>query len=160
MPPPRIRSTAPTTEVNLRKTEIPLSKRNIQENVRAILAKNPDGQNHHQVKVHRSPPCQKTIFWLNSMASTGKSTIAQTIARTLTKAKWLAANFLFSRGRGDLSDIGKFFSIVGIQLTATSRRLKHYICEAIARNKGISRQSMRDQWTKLVYQPLLKLGDR
>lgn len=52
------------------------------------------------------------------MAGTGKSTIAQTIARTLTKQKRLAANFIFSRGRGDLSDTGKFFSIVAIQLAA------------------------------------------
>lgn len=35
--------------------------------------------------------------------------------------------------------------------------LKYYICEAIAEHDNISRQSMRDQWTKLVYQPLLKL---
>ena len=43
---------------------------------------------------------------------TGKSISAQTIARTLTKQKRLAANFLFSRGRGYLSDTGKFFSTV------------------------------------------------
>ena len=55
---------------------------------------------------------------------------------------------------------GKLLSTVAIQLAATSKRLKQYICEAIAQNDSISRQSMRDQWTKLVYQPLLKLeGD-
>ena len=105
-------------------------------------------------------PYQKTIFWLNGMAGTGKSTIARTITRTLTEQKRLAVNFFFSRGRGDLSHTGKLFSTVAIQLAATSKRLKHYICEAIAQNDSISRQSMRDQWTKLIYQPLLKLeGD-
>ena len=95
------------------------------------------------------------------MADTVKSTIAQTIARTLTKQNRLAANFLFSRGRGYLSDAGKFFSAVAIQLAATSRRLRHYNREAIARDQSISRQSMRDQRTKLIYRPLLKLeGDR
>lgn len=72
------------------------------------------------------------------MAGTSKSTIAQIIARTLTKQKRLAANFLFSRDRGDLSDIDKFFNIVAIQLIITLRRLKYYICEAIARNEDIS----------------------
>ena len=91
------------------------------------------------------------------MAGTGKSTIARTITRTLNDQKRLAANFFFSRGRGDLSHTGKLFSTIAIQLAATSPRLKHYICEAIAQNDSISRQSMRDQWTKLVYQPLLKL---
>ena len=105
-------------------------------------------------------PNEKTIFWLNGMAGTGKSTIARTITRTLTERKRLAANFFFSKGRGDLSHTGKLFSTVAIQLAATSRRLKRYICEAIAQNDSISRRSMRDQWTKLVYQPLLKLeGD-
>ncbi len=94
------------------------------------------------------------------MAGTGKSTIARTITRTLTEQDRLAANFFFSRGRGDLSYTGKLFSTVAIQLAATSPTLKYYICEAIAQHGNISQQSMRDQWTKLVYQPLLKLqGD-
>ncbi len=111
-----------------------------------------------QIMKWSADPCQKTIFWLNGMAGTGKSTIARTITRTLTEQKRLAANFFFSRGRGDLSHTGRLFSTVAIQLAATSPRLKHYICEAIAQNDSISRQSMRDQWTKLVYQPLLRLG--
>ena len=102
--------------------------------------------------------CQKTIFWLNDMTDTDKSIIARIITRTLIEQKRLAANFFFSRDRDDLSHIDRLFSIVAIQLIATSSRLKHYICEAIAQNDSISRQSMRDQWTKLVYQPLLRLG--
>ena len=105
-------------------------------------------------------PCERIIFWLNGMAGTGKSTIARTITRTLTEQDRLAANFFFSRGRGDLSHTGKLFSTVARQLAANSRTLKYYICEAIAQHDNISQQSMRDQWTKLVYQPLLKLqGD-
>ena len=105
-------------------------------------------------------PYEKTIFWLNGMAGTGKSTIARTITRTLTEQDRLAANFFFSRGRGDLSHTGRLFSTVAIQLAATSPTLKYYICEAIAQHGNISQQSMRDQWTKLVYQPLLRLqGD-
>lgn len=110
-----------------------------------------------QIMEWSADPCQKTIFWLNGMAGTGKSTIAQNIARTLTKQNRLAASFFFSRGRGDLSNTGKLFSTIARQLTATSRMLKHYICEAIAEHDNISQQSMRDQWTKLAYQPLVKL---
>ena len=113
-----------------------------------------------QIMRWSADPCQKTIFWLNGMAGTGKSTIARTVTRTLTEQKRLAANFFFSRGRGDLSHTGKLFSTVAIQLAATSRTLRHYICEAIAKHDNVSQQSMRDQWTKLVYQPLSKLeGD-
>ena len=100
----------------------------------------------------------KSIFWLNSMAGIGKSTIARTITRTLIKQKRFVANFFFSRGRGDLSHTSKLFNTIARQLAATSQALRYYICEAIAKHNNISRQSMRDQWTKLIYQPLIKLS--
>lgn len=98
-----------------------------------------------QIMEWSTDPCQKIIFWLNDMAGTGKSTIARTIARTLTEQKRLAASFFFSRGRGDLSHTGKLFSTIARQCATTSRMLKRYICEAINENDNISRQSMRDQ---------------
>ena len=103
-------------------------------------------------------PGHKSIFWLNGMAGTGKSTIARTITRTLTEQKRFVANFFFSRGGGDLSHTGKLFSTIAIQLAGTCRALKHLICEAIVHHDNISRQSMRDQWTKLIHQPLMKLS--
>lgn len=104
--------------------------------------------------------CHKSIFWLNGMAGTGKSTIARTIARTLAGQKRLAANFFFSRGRGDLSHADKLLSTMAVQLAATSQTLRRYICEGIAENENICRQSMREQWTKLIYQPISRLrGD-
>ena len=103
-------------------------------------------------------PRHKRIFWLNGMAGTGKSTIARTFTRTLTEQRLFVANFFFSRGRGDLSHTGKLFSTVAIQLAATCRPLKCLICEAIAQHDNIARQSMRDQWTKLIHQPLMKLS--
>ena len=105
-------------------------------------------------------PRQKSIFWLNGMAGTGKSTIARTIARTLTKQKRLAASFFFSRGRGDLSNTGKLFSTVAIQLAATSTELKRYICKAIAEHENVDRQSLREQWTNLIYQPLSRVRSK
>lgn len=103
-------------------------------------------------------PCHKSIFWLCGMAGEGKSTIARTIARTLTAQKRLAANFFFSRGRGDLSHADKLVSTIAVQLAATSRPLKKYICEAIAEDDSLGRRNMRDQWTKLIYQPISRLG--
>ena len=92
------------------------------------------------------------------MAGTGKSTIARTFTRTLTEQRLFVANFFFSRGRGDLSHTGKLFSTVAFQLAASCRPLKRLVCEAIAEHDNIARQSMRDQWTKLIHQPLIKLS--
>ena len=111
-----------------------------------------------QIMEWSADPCHKSIFWLNGMAGTGKSTIARTITRTLTEQRRFVANFFFSRGRGDLSHTGKLFSTIAIQLAVTCRPLRHLICEAIAEHGNISRQSMRDQWTKLIHEPLMKLS--
>ena len=111
-----------------------------------------------QIMEWSSDPGSKSIFWLNGMAGTGKSTIARTITRNLTEQKRFVANFFFSRGRGDLSHTGKLFSTIATQLAAMCRPLGHLICEAIAEYRNISRQSMRDQWSKLIHQPLMKLS--
>ncbi len=88
------------------------------------------------------------------MAGTGKSTIARTVAHVLAKQKRLAANFFFSRGRGDLSHAGKLLTSIARQMAAFSPNLKTRICEVITNDDRIFQQSMRDQWTKLIYQPL------
>ena len=112
-----------------------------------------------QIMGWSADPCQKSIFWLNGMAGTGKSTIARSVTRTLTEQKRLAANFFFSRGRGDLSHTGRLLTTLAIQLASTSRALKFHISQAIVEHDNICLGSMRDQWTHLIYQPLLKLHD-
>src|SRR5689334_22215431 len=53
---------------------------------------------------------ERFIFWLNGLAGTGKSTIARTIARQSFEKYQLGATFFFSRGVGDASHAGKFFT--------------------------------------------------
>jgi len=98
----------------------------------------------------------RNIFWLNGLAGTGKSTIARTVAREYYDQKRLGASFFFSRGGGDVSHAGKFFTSLALQLAATSPSLKHHICEAVAENSHIAHQSLRDQWRQLILQPLLR----
>jgi len=100
---------------------------------------------------------ERCIFWLNGMAGTGKSTIARTVARDFYEQKRLGASFFFSRGGGDVSHAGKFFTTIAWQLANASLELKPYICEAIAKCKDIANLSFRDQWNQLIFQPLSKL---
>jgi len=99
----------------------------------------------------------KNIFWLNGFAGTGKSTIARTIARECYEQECLAASFFFSRGSGDVSHAGKFFTSLARQLADRSPSLKHYICEAIAEHSNIANEALRDQWRHLILRPLSKL---
>jgi hypothetical protein len=56
------------------------------------------------------------MFWLNSLAKTGKSTVFCTVARKYNKQELLRASFFFSKGGGDVSHTGKFFTSLAVQL--------------------------------------------
>ena len=99
----------------------------------------------------------KCVFWLSGMAGTGKSTIARTIAATISDQGHLGASFFFSRGQGDLGHAGKFVSTLAYQLAIVSSPLKRLICDAIAQRPDITHQSLSNQWTELIIRPLSKL---
>lgn len=101
---------------------------------------------------------ERCIFWLNGLAGTGKSTIAQTIAERYYKEERLGASFFFSRGGGDVSHAIKFFTSIAVQLAINIPSLRQYICDAIFKRKDIASQSFRDQWNQLILFPLSKLG--
>lgn len=104
-----------------------------------------------------SSSSEKCIFWLSGMAGTGKSTIARTIAASVSDQGHLGASFFFSRGQGDLGHAGKFVSTLAYQLAIVSSPLKRLICDAIAQRPDITHQSLSNQWKELIIQPLSKL---
>ncbi|KFZ24680.1 hypothetical protein V502_00841, partial [Pseudogymnoascus sp. VKM F-4520 (FW-2644)] len=99
----------------------------------------------------------RCIFWLNGLAGTGKSTISRTIARRYNEQKRLGASFFFSKGGGDVSHAGMFFTTLAGQLAFTVPSLRHYICEAVREQSDIANLSLEDQWRHLVLGPLLRL---
>jgi hypothetical protein len=101
---------------------------------------------------------EQCIFWLNGLAGTGKSTIARTIAQRYYKEERLGASFFFSRGGGDVSHAGKFFTSIAVQLANNVPSLQQYIYDAITKRKDVASQSLRDQWHQLVLYPLSKLN--
>jgi hypothetical protein len=101
---------------------------------------------------------EQCIFWLNGLAGTGKSTIARTVARTYFEEDRLGASFFFSRGGGDVSHAGKFFTSIAVQLANNVPSLRQYIYDTITKHKDIANQSLRDQWCQLILRPLSRLG--
>lgn len=99
-------------------------------------------------------PNGECIFWLNGMAGTGKSTISRTVAWDLAEKKRLAASFFFSRGRGDISHAGQFFTTIAAQLTRSLPVLRPLISKAIEENFDILKQALSEQWKHLILDPL------
>ena len=99
---------------------------------------------------------KRRIFWLNGLAGTGKSTIAHTVARRYFDQKRLGASF-FSRGGGDVSHAGKFFTSFAARLARNVPQIQRFISDAIIKQNDIANQSLRDQWRQLVLHPLSRL---
>jgi len=99
------------------------------------------------------------IFWLNGMAGTGKSTIARTVAREWGKKERLGASFFFARGQGDLARASKFFTTLAYQLATARSGLAAIVRRAICDNPDISRKCLRDQWERLILDPLSQLNN-
>jgi len=100
---------------------------------------------------------ERCIFWLNGLAGTGKSTISYTVAHRYNKQKRLGASFFFSKGGGDVSHAGKFFTSLAVQLAFNVPSLRQYICEAVTKRSDIASLSLSEQWRQLVLSPLSNL---
>jgi hypothetical protein len=77
---------------------------------------------------------ERSIFWLNGLAGTGKSTIARTVTRHYFDKKRLGASFFFSRGGGDVSRASKFATSIAMQLATSIPALRQYISDAVMKN--------------------------
>jgi NACHT domain len=111
----------------------------------------------YQIATWSDDPQGKSIFWLNGMAGTGKSTIARTVAQSFRQKGLLGASFFFKRGEGDRGNATRSFPTIAIQLVDQVRPLAPYIARAIEADRTISTKSLKEQFDKLLLQPLLQL---
>jgi hypothetical protein len=110
-----------------------------------------------QISTWALSPHKKGIFWLNGIAGTGKSTISRTMAKLFSKAQSLGASFFFERGEGDRGNARKLFPTIARQLAITIPQLVPVLHQAVRDNPGIVAKAMREQFQKLLLQPLQKL---
>ena len=111
----------------------------------------------HELMTWSNSADGECIFWLSGIAGTGKSTIARTVADKLADENQLGASFFFSRGGGDLGNAGKVITTIAFQLAKVSSDLKCYIYDAVGKHPDIAKKGLREQWKRLVIQPISKL---
>lgn len=98
------------------------------------------------------------LCWLSGIAGTGKSTIARTVASTHNDSGRLGACFFFSGRSGHLSNAKRFVTTIARQLADSVPRTKRHICEAVSANENILDQPLREQWSRLIINPLSELA--
>lgn len=102
----------------------------------------------------------ESIFWLNGMAGTGKSTISRTISRSFDSTGHLGASFFFKRGEGDRGSSAKLFTTIAAQLATKKPAIAPYIKNAINSNPTISDKGLKEQFDKLILQPLSAISPK
>ncbi|PLB35837.1 NACHT and WD40 domain protein [Aspergillus candidus] len=100
----------------------------------------------------------KCIYWLNGMAGTGKSTISRTVAKSLKEANLLGASFFFKRGEGSRGSATKLFPTIARQFALSFPQLIPGIQKAISDDPDFAAKSLKEQFDKLLLQPLFDLG--
>ncbi|WZH40870.1 LOW QUALITY PROTEIN: NACHT domain-containing protein [Fusarium acuminatum] len=99
-------------------------------------------------------PNSKTVYWLNGMAGTGKSTIARTVARSRAKRGDLGASFFFKRGEIDRGNMNRLMSTLAYQLASSIPRVAFFIKKTLDANPTIVGKSLKEQFEKLIQEPL------
>ncbi|WQF89931.1 Putative NACHT nucleoside triphosphatase, P-loop containing nucleoside triphosphate hydrolase [Colletotrichum destructivum] len=110
----------------------------------------------HEIERWASDAAGPRMYWLSGMAGTGKSTIARTVARKFDDMHMLAASFFFKRGEIDRSRASLLFSTIARQLVSHRQELLPFVLEAIRKTDNISSKSTREQFSKLILDPLHK----
>ena len=98
------------------------------------------------------------VFWLNGLAGTGKSTIAQTIAERLFAEGNLGASFFCSRDFEDRSNLHLIFPTLAFQLARKYPDFRSHLVSLLRSNPDVAHESLCSQMEKLISEPLRKMG--
>jgi len=93
------------------------------------------------------------VFWLNGLAGTGKSTIAQTFAQTTFAEGKLGASFFCSRDFKDRSNLQAILPTLAFQLAYKYPLFREQLLPVLRANPGIGRGLLCSQMESLIVGP-------
>ena len=93
------------------------------------------------------------VFWLNGLAGTGKSTIAQTFAEITFGEGKLGASFFCSRDFEDRNNIQVIFPTLAFQLAYQYPLFRERLLQVLRANPEIGHESLCSQFEKVIVDP-------
>ena len=112
----------------------------------------------NEIDLWTRDPSKSPVFWLNGLAGTGKSTIAQTVSERTFADGLLGASFFCSRDFGDRSDLHFVFPTLAFQLAHKYPKFRSILIPLLQSNPDVTHESLNNQMEKLVVEPLRSAG--
>jgi hypothetical protein len=106
------------------------------------------------VELWARDPNKAPAYWLNGLAGTGKSTIAQTAAERMFADGKLGASFFCSRDFEDRSNLQFIFPTIAVQLARKYAKFRSAFIPLVQSNPGVAYESLYNQMDKLIVGPL------
>jgi hypothetical protein len=95
----------------------------------------------------------KHVFWLNGLAGTGKSTIAQTFAEMSFAAGELGASFFCSRDFNERSNLQSIIPTLAFQLALRYPPFRQHLLPILTASPDVGRETLCSQMEKLIVYP-------
>ena len=111
-----------------------------------------------EIELWTKDPHRPPVYWLNGLAGTGKTTIAQTIAERTFATGRLGASFFCSRDFLDRSDLQLIFPTLAVQLARNFTKFRSTLIPLVQSDPGIVGESLFHQMGKLIVRPLTESG--
>ena len=99
-------------------------------------------------------PQDRNVFWLNGLAGTGKSTIAQSFSEAVAKEGLLGASFFCSRDYLDRKELKNIFPTLVYQLSCCYPHFRSHIISILKDNPTLAHTSLISQLENLLVNPL------
>ena len=94
------------------------------------------------------------MFWLNGLAGTGKSTIAQTFSEMVAEVGSLGASFFCSRDNLNRKELKHIFPTLAYQLACRYPAFRNRILQVIKQDPSVAQNSLISQLKNLIVDPL------
>jgi len=112
----------------------------------------------HDIMHWAKNPQSQTVYWLNGLAGTGKSTITQSFSEMASKGGILGASFFCSRDYLNRRELKNIFPTLTHQLACRYHHFRTHIINIIKQDPTVVHTSLISQLENLLVNPLLREG--
>ncbi|CAE6393371.1 unnamed protein product [Rhizoctonia solani] len=99
-----------------------------------------------------------SIYWMNGMAGTGKTTIACTFSEVLERGKRLAASFFCTRTTAECRDVTRIIPTIAYQLARYSAPFQSSLYKLLGDEPDLGSKNIQKQFERLLRDPLSSAG--